>query len=79
MLCASVHLPLFSPFARATCDDIEQHLNVPVPLDGDTVIDLDDVSVIECEELSSGLGGTALEVVTVSEGTLTLRSTNTVR
>lgn len=72
--------PCFSiQIGRAACDDIDQYLNVPSPMTGDMEINLDAVSVIECKEFESDIGGTALEQVVVSGGTLTLTSASTVR
>lgn len=58
------------------CDDIDQYVNVPSPTMGDMEINLDDVSAIECVEVSDSR---ATEEILVDGGTLTLRSCSNVR
>lgn len=63
---------------RAACVDIDQHLNVPSPLTEDTVIDLDDVTEVVCEEVDDD-GDVLEEIIVDGAYTLTLRSSNNVR
>lgn len=60
---------------RSVCDDIEDYLNIPVPLDGDTTIELD-LRRVNCPELD---GGEQLDEIVVRGGTLTISSESTLR
>lgn len=60
---------------RAACADIDQFLGIPSPMVGDVEINLDAVDTIQCEDLVDG----PLDTVTVDGGTLTLKSSTTVR
>ena len=57
------------------CEDVNDYLDVPVPLGSDTVIDLD-VRLVDCPALEED---EELPEVIVRGGTLTLRSDSTVR
>lgn len=60
---------------RAVCEDLENFLNVPLPLTGDTTITLD-VGTIECLPLEASI---EVEEVIVEGGTLTITSDSTVQ
>ena len=65
----------------AACVDIDQYLDIPSPMTGDMEINLDGVDTIACVEIQ--VPGEAepnlLETVIVDGGTLTIKSSSSVR
>lgn len=60
--------------------EIDQYFGISSPMTSDVEINLDAVDTIECEEIDGVYGLTKqLETVTVEGGTLTLKSSNSVR
>ena len=59
------------------CDDVNDYLDAPVPLESDTVIKLDDIGQLECPTPQSG--SEELAEVLVRGGALTLSSESKVR
>eukprot|EP00904_Undaria_pinnatifida_P005732 jgi/Undpi1/2289/HiC_scaffold_13.g05673.m1 len=72
--------PLAVLSARAACVDIDTYLVIPFPMAGDMVISLDAVDTIECEGLDEDdINSNGLETVVVKGGSLTLKSSSSVR
>lgn len=63
-------------YRAALCEDINEYLDIPYPMEGDMEIVLDDVDTIACPEFDDSDG---MEEVIISGGTLTLKSANNVR
>lgn len=61
--------------------DIDQYLDIPSPMTGDVEINLDAVDTIECVEIevAGEANANLLETVIVDGGTLTLKSSSSVR
>ena len=74
-------LPYNNNTSRAACDALDNYLDVPSPLAGDTTITLS-VGVIECDPRgvdSSTTLDVEVEQVVIEGGTLTIKSDNTVQ